>query len=126
MCCRGGLQRQVFTPVSFPSPPNAALVCNTRLHKRPGADRKVPLVQRGGALQHVQLRIARHVHSPFSSRRTATVSDDGSLAPRRYVVAFEVDWDRIVGVDYINTLCTDGRVVLEAHCVVKRIFLTVC
>jgi len=66
------------------------------------------------------------VHSPFSSKRAAAASDDGSLAPRRYVVAFEVDWDRIVGVDYVNTLCTDGRMVLEANHVVKRIFLTVC
>ena len=83
-------------------------------------------MQRGGALRHVQQRIARHVPSPFSSRRAATASDDGALAPRRYVVAFEVSWDRIVGVDYINMLCSDGRMVLEAHHVVKRIFLTVC
>ena len=107
------------------------LHCRTAFVSFAHAGRKLGLdftssMQRGGALRNVQQRIARHVHSPFSSRRAATASDDGSLAPRRYVVAFEVDWDRIVGVDYVNTLCTDGRMVLEAHHVIKRIFLTVC
>ena len=42
-----------------------------------------------------------------------------------YVVAFEVEWSAIVGVDYVNPLCQDGRLVLEARSVCKREFHTV-
>ena len=64
--------------------------------------------------------------SPFSSRRAPAFGKDGPPPQQRYVVAFEVDWNHVVGMDYINTLCVDGRMVLEAHHVIKRIFLTVC
>lgn len=42
-----------------------------------------------------------------------------------YVIAFEIEWGNICGMDYSNPLCQDGRMVLEAMHVVKREFLTV-
>jgi hypothetical protein len=41
------------------------------------------------------------------------------------VLSFEVEWRNVVGLDYINPLCQDGRVVLEAHNVIKREFESV-
>lgn len=41
------------------------------------------------------------------------------------VVAFEVDWSSIVGLDYSYPLCQDGRLVLEAAQVSKREFASV-
>ena len=59
--------------------------------------------------------------SPFHhSHRGLAAGDVGA-----YVVAFEVEWDKIVGLDYNNQLCLDGRMVIEAHQVVKRVFRTV-
>jgi hypothetical protein len=42
-----------------------------------------------------------------------------------YVIAFEVEWANVCGIDYSNPLCQDGRVVVEAKHVVKREFPTV-
>lgn len=39
-----------------------------------------------------------------------------------YVVAFEVEWASICGLDYSNPLCQDGRLVIEATHIVKREF----
>lgn len=41
------------------------------------------------------------------------------------VVAFEIKWEDICGLNYHNPLCIDGRVVLEAAKLTKRQFLTV-
>jgi hypothetical protein len=65
-------------------------------------------------LKHIKLSSS----SPFQSSHR---SWQGSA----HVVALEVDWDSICGLDYLNQLCTDGRVVLEAHHIVKRVFRTV-
>ena len=43
-----------------------------------------------------------------------------------FVLAFEVEWGSICGLDYSNPLCQDGRVVVEAKHVTKREFQTVC
>ena len=75
------------------------------------------------------MRIARHMStsSPFSSQRTSGSGGDGpSGAQQRYTVAFEVPWQSVVGMDYMNQLCMDGQVVFEAHHVVKRVFRSVC
>ncbi|CAL8460798.1 g329 [Coccomyxa elongata] len=42
-----------------------------------------------------------------------------------FVLAFEVEWSSICGMDYSNPLCQDGRVVVEAKQVIKREFQTV-
>ena len=42
-----------------------------------------------------------------------------------FVLAFEVEWSSICGMDYSNPLCQDGRVVVEAKQVTKREFQTV-
>ena len=39
-----------------------------------------------------------------------------------YVLAFEVEWASICGLDYSNPLCQDGRLVIEATHIVKREF----
>eukprot|EP00798_Chlamydomonas_sp_ICE-L_P014123 gene14123-20079_t len=39
-----------------------------------------------------------------------------------WVVALEVPWGGIVGIDYLNPLHADGRLVLEAKSVTKRVF----
>ena len=57
--------------------------------------------------------------SPFKSMLAGRQARPGS------VLAFEVQWQYIVGMDYTNPLCLDGRLVLEAHQVVKREFSTV-
>ena len=59
----------------------------------------------------------RHLtaHSPFQSNQ----SGPGN------VLAFEVGWRNIIGLDYSNPLCLPGRVVLEAKHVIKREFLNV-
>lgn len=92
-----------------------------------GIETSVFASQGGGRLEQVQLRIARHMStsSPFSSQRTSSSRGEGPLEVQRYTVAFEVDWKSVVGVDYMNQLCTDGQVVLEAHHVVKRVFRSV-
>ncbi|KAL3156758.1 hypothetical protein ABBQ38_001033 [Trebouxia sp. C0009 RCD-2024] len=41
------------------------------------------------------------------------------------VVAFEIKWDDVCGLNYHNPLCLDGRVVMEAAKLTKRQFLTV-
>lgn len=41
------------------------------------------------------------------------------------VVAFEIKWEDICGLNYHNPLCIDGRVVMEAAKLTKRQFLTV-
>ena len=41
------------------------------------------------------------------------------------VVAFEVHWDDIGGLDYCNPLCEDGRIVFEARHVLRFVFRTV-
>ena len=58
-------------------------------------------------------RVFRHLtaHSPFQSTGG--------------VLAFEVDWKNVVGIDYSNPLCLSGRLVLESHHVVKRDFPSV-
>lgn len=53
--------------------------------------------------------------TPFTSCRQGKVS----------VIAFEVEWQQVVGLDYVNPLCQDGRVVLEAHNIIKREFKSV-
>ena len=47
-------------------------------------------------------------------------------AENGYVIAFEVEWGHICGLDYSNPLCQDGRLVVEATHVIKREFQTVC
>jgi hypothetical protein len=42
-----------------------------------------------------------------------------------YVIAFEVEWAHVCGLDYSNPLCQDGRVVVEATHVIKREFQSV-
>lgn len=42
-----------------------------------------------------------------------------------YVIAFEVEWGHMSGLDYSNPLCQDGRVVVEATHVIKREFQSV-
>ena len=41
------------------------------------------------------------------------------------VVAFEIKWEDICGLNYHNPLCNDGRLVMEAAKLTKRQFLTV-
>ena len=65
-------------------------------------------------------RMWRHVTfaaaSPFHHSRG---QDSG------YVLAFEVELQSIVGLDYSNPLILHGRMVMEARRVTKREFLTV-
>ncbi len=65
-------------------------------------------------------RMWRHVTfaaaSPFHHSRG---QDSG------YVLAFEVELQSIVGLDYSNPLILHGRMVMEARHVTKREFLTV-
>ncbi|GIL47069.1 hypothetical protein Vafri_3889 [Volvox africanus] len=49
----------------------------------------------------------------------------GDDSPAHRVVALEVDWSSIVGIDYRCPLHDDGKLVLEARQVVKRCFKTV-
>ncbi|KAK9820431.1 hypothetical protein WJX72_010299 [[Myrmecia] bisecta] len=65
-------------------------------------------------LQKVLRQISASSRSPFNS----------SNRQSNYVVAFEVEWGEIVGLDYLNRLCEDGRVALEAQQTVKREFQT--
>jgi len=70
----------------------------------------------GGPLQVARQgikRVFRHLtaHSPFQGLGG--------------VIAFEVDWKNVVGIDYSNPLCLAGRLVLESHHVVKRDFPSV-
>lgn len=62
-------------------------------------------------------RVLRHLtaRSPFQS----THPGPGS------VLAFEVEWGDIIGIDYNNPLCLPGRVVLESKHVVKHEYLNV-
>lgn len=57
--------------------------------------------------------------SPFNSTHwnSSSISD--------CVVAFEVEYDAVVGLDYSNPLCQDGRLVIEAGKVIKREFVSV-
>lgn len=41
------------------------------------------------------------------------------------VVAFEVAWRNIMGIDYKNPLCSDGKVVFEAYSIQRRAFPSV-
>lgn len=41
------------------------------------------------------------------------------------VVAFEVAWRNIKGIDYKNPLCSDGKVVFEAYSIQRRAFPSV-
>lgn len=61
-------------------------------------------------------RVLRHLtaHSPFQNTQGPS-----------NVLAFEIGWGNIVGLDYSNPLCLPGRVVLEAKHVIKREFLSV-
>lgn len=56
-----------------------------------------------------------HARSPFARHKTS----------RAIVMAFEVEWTSITGLDYNNPLCQDGRLVIEAHKVIKREFNSV-
>ncbi|GLI58725.1 hypothetical protein VaNZ11_000478 [Volvox africanus] len=49
----------------------------------------------------------------------------GDDSPAHRVVALEVDWSSIVGIDYRCPLHDDGKLVLEVRQVVKRCFKTV-
>ena len=73
---------------------------------------------------HVQSRSQRI--KQVLSRMTASSPFKSSRAGQKAcVVAFEVDWSNIVGLDYQNQLCMDGRIVIEAKHTVKREFHTV-
>lgn len=56
------------------------------------------------------------VHSPFGTVGAGS---------RELVVAFEVLWSDVQGIDYTNPLLVDGRIVLEAAQVTKREFSSV-
>ena len=62
-------------------------------------------------------RYLRHLTtgSPFRSSQT----DAGC------VLAFELEWKNIGGIDYSNPLCLPGRLVLESKSVLRREFCTV-
>ncbi|GLC45031.1 hypothetical protein PLESTB_001461200 [Pleodorina starrii] len=69
----------------------------------------------GKAFQHVVTRVWDK-NNPFSW---------GDDSPAHRVVALEIDWSSIVGIDYRCPLHDDGKLVLEARQVVKRCFKTV-
>lgn len=58
-----------------------------------------------------------HARSPFR-----TTSD---LARDYQVVAIEIDWKDVCGLNYHNPLCMDGRLVIEAARLTKRQFTNV-
>ncbi|KAK9796342.1 hypothetical protein WJX73_010372 [Symbiochloris irregularis] len=70
----------------------------------------------GERLLTVLKHVPRLPSSPFTGSAWATAS---------LVIAFEVDFDTIVGIDYFNPLCQDGRFVIESSSVIKRVFATV-
>ncbi|GFR43621.1 hypothetical protein Agub_g4720, partial [Astrephomene gubernaculifera] len=69
----------------------------------------------GKALQHVSTRLWNK-NNPFSW------TDE---SPAHRVVALEIEWSSVVGIDYRCPLHDDGKLVLEARQVVKRCFKTV-
>jgi len=79
-------------------------------------------VQSRGMLREVGRDLQRRVrtNSPFNPKQPVQWN-----AAQQLIVAFEMHWDAVVGIDWSRPLVHDGRVVLEARSVVKRIFRSV-
>lgn len=75
-----------------------------------------------GVLREVgrDLQKRMRTNSPFNAN-----GNEKWNAALQLIVAFEVSLDSVVGIDWSRPLVHDGRVVLEAHAVVKRIFRSV-
>lgn len=69
----------------------------------------------------LQRQLAVH-RSPFCPGKD---KDGRPSTLRSFVLAFEVSWDNICGLDYTNTLVLDGRLIIEVHKMVKRVFNSV-
>lgn len=52
-------------------------------------------------------------------------STHGSAGQRPSIVALELEWDSVVGTDFLFPLHQDARLVLESRVLTKRLFHTV-
>jgi hypothetical protein len=60
--------------------------------------------------------------TPGASSPGAHAHPSGFRAAQHVVLTYEITFENIVGLDYVNPLCFDGRVAIEARRVTKRAF----
>lgn len=104
-------------PLPCPCPPSARHASTSLALPLPFGCRSTCAVQDGGAIEQA----LQHVNQVLDKRNPMALDfQDGSG-----VVALEVEWVHIVGIDYKCPLHEDARLVLEVKRMTKRSFHTV-